>query len=60
MIVAFIAGLIGGCSGSSSGALTVFRVQLALRAMAIRSIRSVTRIGQTTYGMMGGLLRQML
>lgn len=32
--VAFILGLIGGCSGSSSGALTVFRVQLAARAIA--------------------------
>jgi len=31
MVVAFSVGLIGGCSGSSSGALTVFRVQVALR-----------------------------
>lgn len=34
MTVAFVAGLIGGCSGSSSGALSVFRVQLCLRALA--------------------------
>ena len=32
--IAFILGLIGGGSGSSSGALTVFRVQLAARAIA--------------------------
>ncbi len=32
--VAFMLGLIGGCSGSSSGALSVFRVQLAWRALA--------------------------
>ncbi|WP_435259623.1 TrkH family potassium uptake protein [Thioclava sp. FR2] len=31
--VAFMLGLIGGCSGSSSGALSVFRVQLAARAL---------------------------
>jgi trk system potassium uptake protein len=33
LAMAFIMGLIGGCSGSSSGALTVFRVQLAWRAI---------------------------
>ena len=33
LAVAFMAGLIGGCSGSSSGALSVFRVQLAARAI---------------------------
>ncbi|MEF3046174.1 TrkH family potassium uptake protein [Pseudotabrizicola sp. L79] len=32
--VAFMLGLIGGCSGSSSGALSVFRVQLAAGALA--------------------------
>jgi trk system potassium uptake protein TrkH len=41
MVVAFVAGLIGGCSGSSSGALTVFRVQIALGFLA----REVRRIG---------------
>ncbi len=51
MIVAFIAGLIGGCSGSSSGALTVFRVQLALRAMAhqINQIRHPHRSDNIRY-----------
>ena len=34
LVVAFILGVIGGCSGSSSGALSVFRVQLTLRAIA--------------------------
>ena len=33
LIVAFVMGFIGGCSGSSSGALTVFRVQLTLAAI---------------------------
>ncbi|MBL9053746.1 MAG: TrkH family potassium uptake protein [Tabrizicola sp.] len=41
MLVAFIVGLIGGCSGSSSGALTVFRVQIALKIMG----REIRRIG---------------
>ncbi|OYW55704.1 MAG: potassium transporter TrkH [Rhodobacterales bacterium 12-65-15] len=41
MLVAFVVGLIGGCSGSSSGALTVFRVQIALKFL----VREVRRIG---------------
>jgi trk system potassium uptake protein len=41
MVVAFVVGLIGGCSGSSSGALTVFRVQIALRFLG----REIRRIG---------------
>lgn len=41
MVTAFVVGLIGGCSGSSSGALTVFRVQIALRFLA----REIRRIG---------------
>ncbi len=41
MVVAFVVGLIGGCSGSSSGALTVFRVQIALKVLG----REVRRIG---------------
>jgi trk system potassium uptake protein len=41
MVVAFAVGLIGGCSGSSSGALTVFRVQIALAFLG----REVRRIG---------------
>ncbi len=40
MLVAFIVGLIGGCSGSSSGALTVFRVQIALSFLT-REIRKI-------------------
>jgi trk system potassium uptake protein TrkH len=41
MVVAFVAGLVGGCSGSSSGALTVFRVQIALAFLA-REIRRIS------------------
>jgi trk system potassium uptake protein len=41
MLIAFVVGLVGGCSGSSSGALTVFRVQIALSYLA----REVRRIG---------------
>ena len=33
LIVSFVLGMIGGCSGSSSGALTVFRVQVSARAV---------------------------
>jgi trk system potassium uptake protein TrkH len=42
MVVAFMAGMIGGCSGSSSGAMSVFRVQLCLRAIGyqIRRIQN--------------------
>ncbi len=39
MAIAFIVGLIGGCSGSSSGALSVFRVQVAARAVAAQVAR---------------------
>ncbi len=41
MVVAFVVGLIGGCSGSSSGALTVFRVQIAVSFLG----REIRRIG---------------
>ncbi|HEX9857997.1 MAG TPA: potassium transporter TrkG, partial [Paracoccaceae bacterium] len=34
MVLAFVVGMIGGCSGSSSGALSVFRVQVTLAAIA--------------------------
>ncbi len=34
LVAAFLVGLIGGCSGSSSGALSIFRVQLILTAIA--------------------------
>ncbi len=39
MTLAFVIGLIGGCSSSSSGALSVFRVQVMLAAIAA-AIRS--------------------
>lgn len=46
LVVAFILGLMGGCSGSSSAALSVFRVQLALQLLwtRIRLIRTPSRI----------------
>jgi trk system potassium uptake protein TrkH len=52
LIVAFALGLIGGCSGSSSGALSVFRVQLAFKALAvqIRLIQSPNRVSPLRYG----------
>lgn len=51
MIVAFIAGIIGGCSGSSSGALSVFRVQLCLRAIGyqLRRIQNPHGIHRIKY-----------
>lgn len=51
MTVAFVAGLIGGCSGSSSGALTVFRVQLCASALVhqISRIRHPSRIAAMRY-----------
>lgn len=51
LMVAFIIGMIGGCSGSSSGAISVFRWQLfgaALRA-SIRRIYSPNRIAPALY-----------
>ncbi|SEM96399.1 trk system potassium uptake protein TrkH [Gemmobacter aquatilis] len=33
LVVAFVVGVIGGCSGSSSGGLTVFRTQVAMSAV---------------------------
>lgn len=49
--VAFIVGLIGGCSGSSSAALTVFRVQLVLAAVttAVRRIANPSRVLRVRY-----------
>ncbi len=51
MTTAFVAGLIGGCSGSSSGALTVFRVQLCLAALVhqLGRIRHPSRIAALRY-----------
>ena len=52
LIVAFVMGLIGGCSGSASGALTVFRVQVSMAALRaqIRLIGSPNRISLVKYG----------
>lgn len=49
--VAFILGMIGGCSGSSSGALSVFRVQLAANAISaqIAAINHPDRIVALRY-----------
>lgn len=51
LAVAFILGMIGGCSGSSSGALSVFRVQLAGRAIAaqIAVIHHPDRVAPVRY-----------
>lgn len=51
MVVAFLLGLIGGCTGSSSGALSVFRVQVVLSAIsaAIRQLHSPNRVVQPRY-----------
>lgn len=52
MAIALIVGLIGGCSGSSSGALSVFRVQVAWAAVGsqIARIQSPERIAPVRYG----------
>lgn len=51
MVVAFFLGMVGGCSGSSSGALAVFRVQITARALAaqIRLIHLPHRISPVKY-----------
>lgn len=51
MVVAFVLGLIGGCSGSSSGALTVFRVQVLMAALItnVKMIGSPSRVVQVRY-----------
>jgi trk system potassium uptake protein TrkH len=51
MVVALALGLIGGCSSSSSGALTVFRVQVMLAAIRsqVRQIGSPNRIAPVKY-----------
>lgn len=51
MIVAFMMGLIGGCSGSASGALSVFRVQVSVAAMLaqIRLISNPSRVSLVKY-----------
>lgn len=42
MVVAFVLGVIGACSGSSAAGLSVFRVQVAL-AVLRRELRRITR-----------------
>ena len=51
LVIAFVMGLIGGCSGSSSGALTVFRVQVSMAALRaqIRLISNPSRISPVKY-----------
>ena len=51
MVVAFAVGLIGGCSSSSSGALTVFRVKVSLSAIMaqMRLIASPSQIIPVKY-----------
>jgi trk system potassium uptake protein TrkH len=51
IMVAFALGFVGGCSGSSSGGLSVFRVQLAVAALVsqIRQIQSPHRIAPVRY-----------
>ncbi|WP_376877287.1 TrkH family potassium uptake protein [Albirhodobacter sp. R86504] len=51
LMVAFTIGMIGGCSGSSSGAISVFRWQLfgAVLRAAIRRLYSPNRIAPAQY-----------
>lgn len=46
LVVAFILGFLGGCSGSSTGAMSSFRVLLTLRVLGarIRQIQSPSRV----------------
>ncbi|MFC3060957.1 TrkH family potassium uptake protein [Paenirhodobacter populi] len=52
MVVAFIVGMIGGCTGSTSAALSVFRVQVVLSVMksAIQQMYAPHRVVQPRYG----------
>ncbi len=51
LVIAFIVGVIGGCSGSSSAALSVFRVQVILAALwaQVRQISSPNRVIPVKY-----------
>lgn len=51
LLVAFVLGVIGGCSGSSTGALTVFRVQVLGSAILsqVRRINSPNRVEPVRY-----------
>ncbi|SOC16360.1 TrkH family potassium uptake protein [Rhodobacter maris] len=46
MVLVFLVGMSGGCTGSSSGSLSVFRVQVVLSAIytAIRQLHSPNRV----------------
>ncbi|PLL11627.1 potassium transporter TrkH [Tabrizicola sp. TH137] len=47
LIVAFVIGIIGACSGSSASGLTVFRVQLAAAAL-IQQLRQIVTPGRVS------------
>lgn len=51
LVVAFVIGVIGACSGSSAAGLSVFRVQLAASALAaaVRQIATPSRIVPVKY-----------
>ena len=51
LVVAFMIGIIGACSGSSAAGLSVFRVQVAASALVaqIRQIGSPSRVVQVRY-----------
>lgn len=51
LLVAMMVGFIGGCSGSSSGALTVFRVQVTLAVLRsqLRRVSSPNRVETVRY-----------
>lgn len=52
MVLGFSVGLIGGCSGSSTGALSVFRVQLMFAAFwaELRRVATPNRVVPLRYG----------
>lgn len=52
LLVTMVVGLVGGCSGSSSGALTVFRVQVSMSAVRahLRQIASPSRTAPVHHG----------
>lgn len=51
LVITFVVGVIGGCSGSSSGALTVFRVQVSIAAVRaqLRQIAMPHRVEPVRY-----------
>jgi len=52
LVIAFVMGMIGGCSGSSSAGLSVFRVQITWEALLaqMRRINTPNRISPVKYG----------